>query len=51
MRIGEKGFKERRKSKELHKYIHRYQLSWETERIDLRVAEYRYPPFDQGKRD
>jgi hypothetical protein len=34
----------------LNKYIHRYQLSWETERTDLRVTEYRYPPFDRGWR-
>jgi hypothetical protein len=43
--------KKRRKSKELHKYIHRYQLLWETKRTDLRVTEYHYPPFDQGERD
>jgi hypothetical protein len=34
----------------LNKYIHKYQLSWETERTDLRVTEYRYPPFDKGWR-
>jgi hypothetical protein len=34
----------------LNNYIHRYQLSWETERTDLRVTEYRYPPFDRGWR-
>ena len=37
----------KRRNKELNKYIHRYQLSWETERTDLRVTEYRYPPFDR----
>ena len=47
----EKRCKERRKSKELHKYIHRYQLLWETERTDLRVTEYRYLSFDRGERD
>jgi hypothetical protein len=47
----EKRFKEGRKSKELHKYIHKYQLSWEIERTDLRVMEYRYLPFDRGERD
>jgi hypothetical protein len=46
----EKRYKERRKGKELHKYIHRYQLLWETERTNLRVTEYHYPPFDQGWR-
>jgi hypothetical protein len=30
--------------------MHRYQLSWETERTDLRVTEYRYSPFDRGWR-
>jgi hypothetical protein len=44
----EKRCKEKRRNKELNKYIHRYHLSWETERIDLRVMEYRYPPFDRG---
>jgi hypothetical protein len=42
--------KEKRRNKKLNKYIHRYQLSWETERTDLRVTEYRYPPFDRGWR-
>jgi len=41
-----------RKEKEqgINKYILKYQLSWETERTDLRVTEYRYPPFDRGWR-
>jgi hypothetical protein len=26
------------------------QISWETERTDLRVTEYHYPPFDRGWR-
>jgi hypothetical protein len=43
----EKRCKEKRRSKELNKYIHIYQLSWKTKRIDLRVTEYRYPPFDR----
>jgi hypothetical protein len=43
--------KERRKSKELHKYIHIYQLLWETKRTNLRVTEYRYPSFDRGEKD
>jgi hypothetical protein len=46
----EKRCKEKRRNKELNKYIHRYQLSWETKRTDLRVTEYRYPPFDRGWR-
>jgi hypothetical protein len=46
----EKRCKEKRRNKELNKYIHRYQLSWETERTDLRVTEYHYPPFDRGWR-
>jgi hypothetical protein len=46
----EKRFKEKRRNKELNKYIHIYQLSWETKRTDLRVTEYRYPPFDRGWR-
>jgi len=46
----EKRCKEKRRNKELNKYIHIYQLSWETERTDLRVTEYRYPPFDWGWR-
>jgi hypothetical protein len=46
----EKRRKEKRRNEELNKYIHRYQLSWETERTDLRVTEYRYPPFDRGWR-
>jgi hypothetical protein len=46
----EKRYKEKRRNKELNKYIHRYQLSWETERTDLRVTEYRYPSFDRGWR-
>jgi len=46
----EKRCKEKRRNKELNKYIHRYQLSWETERTDIRVTEYRYPPFDRGWR-
>jgi hypothetical protein len=45
----EKRCKERRKSKKLHKYIYKYQLSWETERTDLRVTEYHYPSFDRGE--
>jgi hypothetical protein len=31
--------------------IHKYQLLWETEKTDLRVTEYRYPPSDRGERD
>jgi hypothetical protein len=46
----EKRCKEKRRNKELNKYIHKYQLSWETERTDLRVTEYRYLPFDWGWR-
>jgi len=46
----EKICKEKRRNKELNKYIHRYQLSWKIERIDLRVTEYHYPPFDWGWR-
>jgi hypothetical protein len=46
----EKRCKEKRRNKELNKYIHRYQLSWEIERTDIRVTEYRYPPFDRGWR-
>jgi len=46
----EKRCKEKRRNKELNKYIHKYQLSWETERTDLRVMEYRYQPFDRGWR-
>jgi len=46
----EKRCKEKRRNKELNKHIHRYQLSWETERNDIRVTEYRYPPFDRGWR-
>ena len=34
----------------MNKYIHRYQLSWETKITDLKVTEYRYPPFDRGER-
>jgi hypothetical protein len=49
MRSGKKNAK--RRNNKLNKYIHRYQLSWETERTDLRVSEYRYPPFDWGERD
>jgi len=41
----------KKRNKKLKKYIHRYQLSWETERTNLRVTEYRYPPFDRGERD
>jgi len=47
----EKRCREKRKNKELNKYINKYQLSWETERIDLKVMEYRYPPFDWGWRE
>ena len=46
----EKRCREKRRSKELNKYIHRYQLSWETERSDLKVMEYCYPPFGWGWR-
>jgi hypothetical protein len=46
----EKRCKEKRRNKELNKYIHKYKLLWETERTDLRVTEYRYPPFDRGWR-
>jgi hypothetical protein len=46
----EKRCKEKRRNKELNKYIHGYQLSWETKRTDLRVRKYRYPPFDRGWR-
>ena len=35
----------------MNKYINRYQLSWETERTDLRVTKYRYKPFDRGWRE
>jgi hypothetical protein len=49
MRSGKKNAK--RRNKKLNKYIHRYQLSWETERTDLRVMEYCCPPFDWGERD
>jgi len=41
----EKRCKEKIRNKELNKYIHRYQLSWETERTNLRVT-----PFDRGWR-
>ena len=47
----EKRCKEKRRNKELNKYINRYQLSWETESTDLRVMEYRYPSFDRGWRE
>jgi hypothetical protein len=46
----EKRCKEKRRNKELNKYIHRYQLLWETERTNLRVTKYRYLPFDWGWR-
>jgi hypothetical protein len=46
----EKRCKENIIYKEMNKYINRYQLSWETKRTDLRVTEYRYPPFDRGWR-
>jgi hypothetical protein len=40
----EKRCKEKRRNKELNKYIHRY------ERTDIRVTKFRYLPFDQGWR-
>jgi hypothetical protein len=46
----EKRCKEKRRNKELNKYIQKYKLSWEIERTDIRVTEYRYPPFDRGWR-
>jgi hypothetical protein len=46
----EKRYREKRRSKELNKNIHRYQLSCKIERTDLRVTEYCYPPFDRGWR-
>jgi len=46
----EKRCKEKRRNKELNRYIHRYQLSWEYERTNIRVTEYRYPSFDRGWR-
>jgi len=49
MRSG-KEMQRKRRNKELNKYIHRYQLSWETEKTDLRVTKYRYQPFDRGWR-
>jgi hypothetical protein len=48
--IGEE-MQRKEKEQRIAKYIHRYQLLWETERTDLRVTEYRYPPFDRGERD
>jgi hypothetical protein len=47
----EKICKEKRRNKELNKYINIYQLSWETKRTDIRVTEYRYSPFDRGWRE
>jgi hypothetical protein len=44
----EKRCKEMRRNKKLNKHINKYQLSWETERTNLRVTEYHYPPFDRG---
>jgi hypothetical protein len=46
----EKRCKEKRRNKELNKYIQRYQLLWETERTDLRVTKYHYLPFNRDWR-
>jgi hypothetical protein len=48
MRIGEE--MQRKEKEQRIAQIYTYQLLWETERTDLRVTEYRYPPFDRGWR-
>jgi len=48
MRIGEE--MQRKEKGQRIAQIYTYQLLWETERTDLRVTEYRYPPFDRGWR-
>ena len=50
MRIGEE-IQRKEKEQRITQNMYIYQLSWETERTDLRVMEYRYPPFDRGERD
>jgi len=50
MRIGEE-IQIREKEQRIAQIYTQISVIRETERTNLRVTEYRYPPFDRGERD